>query len=113
MDWPNIRKPGFPLKVEYENTSLKSAFEDGSVQSRNKFTRSRRTFTLQWTYMSDADHTTLFNFITGTCHFSAASFNWTYPGTNTVIEVRAVDGFDTWQWNKGKYWTGSIVLQEV
>lgn len=113
MDFPTIQQPTFPLKIEYENTSIMSEFEDGSVQSRNKFTRSRRTFTISWDFLSQNDYTTLFGFIKNTCKFSALPFNWVNPQSNETIEVRATGGFDTWQLRETNYWSGELTLQEV
>lgn len=113
MNFPNITKPSYPMKVEYQDTSIRSEFEDGSTQSRSKFTRSRRTFYLNWNFLSHAEYTTLFNFIRNTCKFSANAFNWVNPADNTTVEVRVIGGFDGWQLHETSYWSGELTLQEV
>ena len=46
INWPStIPAPTYPFECEYENNSIISKFEDGSQQSRRKFTRSRRKWT--------------------------------------------------------------------
>ena len=37
----SIDPPAWPFECEYENNSIISKFEDGSQQSRRKFTKSR------------------------------------------------------------------------
>ena len=41
ITFPEIRPPSYPIGMEVEDNSLRSNFEDGSMQSRVKFTRSR------------------------------------------------------------------------
>lgn len=113
MDFPNIQKPPYGgLTEEYEDNSLISEFEDGSQQSRKKFTRSRRTYKLSWDFLSNADYQTLKNFIVNQVSHSALAFNWTNPVTNEVIEVRCIE-FPAWTVNNPGYWSGELKLQEV
>ena len=38
ITFPEIRAPSYPIGMEVEDNSLRSNFEDGSMQSRVKFT---------------------------------------------------------------------------
>lgn len=115
--FPNISLPSYPFDEEFEDTTIRSKFEDGSQQSRRKFTRSRRTWTVKWQGLSNSDYVRLKNFIRDEAKFGAVSFMWTNPGSLTspereVIEVRIA--------NVGKFtmstmdrWDGELTLQEV
>lgn len=124
MDFPNIKKPSYSMGVKPENTSIISQFEDGSQQSRQKFTKSRRKFALKWNKLPDADYETLFDFIINQCKFSALPFYWTNPKAKGIdpvthepiyetLEVRITDGFDSWDLTDVTYWQGSLELTEV
>ena len=91
ISFPNtVPNPEYPFKVEYEDNSITSKFEDGTVQSRLKFTRSRRTWTLQWNGLSDTHHSTLDNFVVNQAKHAANIVTWTIPNTNTTVNVRCV-----------------------
>ena len=113
----NIKEPAFPFECEYEDNSIISKFEDGSQQSRRKFTRSRRIWTLRYNHIPRADYLTLMNFISQTVSFSARSFNWV--NTDSIddsqpetVEVR-VTKVGKWTNDALHYWSGSIELTEV
>lgn len=72
----SIDPPAWPFDCEYENNSIISKFEDESQQSRRKFTRSRRKWTLKWKYLPRDQYLALMKFISETVSFSARSFNW-------------------------------------
>ena len=113
----NIKAPAYPFECEYENNSLVTKFEDGSQQSRRKFTRSRRKWTLKWNHIPRSEYLTLMTFISQTVSFSARSFNWvntdslddTHPET---VEVRVTD-VGKWTNDALHYWSGTIELTEV
>ena len=117
-----IPAPSYPFNCEYENNSIISKFEDGSQQSRRKFTRSRRKWTLKWNRLTREEYLTLMNFISQTVFFSAVSFNWinadskddTTQGVSTpeTVEVRVTD-VGKWTNNALHYWSGTIELTEV
>lgn len=113
MDFPNIRKPSYAMGFSPEDNSIASKFEDGSVQSRQKFTRSRRTFKLKWEKLSNADYIALETFIRTQSHFKALPFYWTNPHTSEKILVRYMDGMDSWELVEVNLWSGKIELAEV
>ena len=114
----NIKDPAFPFECEYENNSIISKFEDGSQQSRRKFTRSRRKWTLKWNHIPREHYLILMNFIANTVSFSAKSFNWTNTdslddqGGAEVVEVR-VTNVGKWTNDAMHYWSGTVELTEV
>lgn len=113
----NIKSPAYPFECEYENNSIISKFEDGSQQSRRKFTKSRRKWTLKYNHIPREDYLILMNFISRTVSFSARSFNWV--NTDSIddanperVEVRITD-VGKWSNDAMHYWNGSIELTEV
>lgn len=113
----NIKAPAYPFECEYENNSIISKFEDGSQQSRRKFTRSRRKWTLKYNHIPRSDYLTLMDFIANTVAFSSLSFYW--QNTDSVddehpetVEVRVTD-VGKWSNDALHYWSGSIELTEV
>ena len=113
----DITPPAWPFECEYENNSLITKFEDGSQQSRRKFTRSRRKWTLKWNHIPRSEYLTLMTFISQTVSFSARSFNWintdslddAHPET---VEVR-VTHVGKWTNDALHYWSGTVELTEV
>ena len=76
------RQGQYPITIDTEDPALRSAFEDGSEQTRAKFTRQRRVWTLAWPALSTADRGTLSAFFITTRGGSAA-FLWTDDDSNT------------------------------
>lgn len=111
-----ISAPSYPFKEKLEDNSLRSQFEDGSVQSRRKFTRSRDTYTVTWESMPNSEYQILKSFIKNTVHYSAEKFSWPYPkvsGTttsNVVVRINSVESTECTQLN---YWKVTLELQEV
>ena len=58
-----IPNPEYPLGEDVEDSVLRSNFEDGTVQTRQKFTRVRTTFSVQWGNLPDEHKQTLEIFI--------------------------------------------------
>lgn len=108
----DIVSPSWPFTVEYEDTSITSKFEDGSMQSRSKFTRSRRKWNLKWKNISQTDFDKLMDFVVNTAKFAAHSFMWLVPDTDTRVEVR-ITSVGKWSNDDTVYWNGSLELTEV
>lgn len=114
----SIDPPAWPFDCEYEDNSIITKFEDGSQQSRRKFTRSRRKWTLKWNHLPREKYLTLMNFISQTVSFSSRSFNWTNTdsvddrGGAEVVEVR-ITRVGKWTNDALHYWSGTIELTEV
>ncbi len=114
----SIPAPTYPFECEYEDNSIISKFEDGSQQSRRKFTRSRRKWTLKWDRIERSEYLALMQFISQTVYFSARSFNWINAdskddqGGPETVEVR-ITKVGKWTNDALHYWGGSIELTEV
>jgi phage-related protein len=110
--FPKIANPDYPFTVEPEDNSISSTFEDGTVQSRLKFTRSRDSYQLTWSNMSADDFKKLFSFIKNEAHFRALTFQWTNPLTGDTHEVRCME-FTNLSNTRLNFWSARIKLQEV
>lgn len=112
MNFPStIPNPEYPFKIEYEDNSISTKFEDGTVQSRLKFTKSRRTWTIKWNGMKQAYYDTVEDFIVNQAKHQANAFYWTIPATNTTVFVRCIK-FDS-EMVFINNWNVEIQLQEV
>ena len=124
----NIKAPAFPFDEESENTSIISRFEDGSQQSRSYFTRSRRTWTLQYNNIPQRDYLILMNFVRNIAKFSANAFYWVNVGTIDYTNYKFLNPYqeevlvritNVGKWSNKvdnsvtAFWTGSIELTEV
>ena len=122
--FPDIRAPGWPFVEQHEDTSLRTKFEDGSMQTRSKFTRSRCKWTLHWNNLPRRQYLVLVHFITKVVKFSAKSFIWVNPDSygfvygeeldphREEVEVR-ITRVGEWKNEAMRYWSGDIELTEV
>lgn len=111
MDFPTLPNPEYPFEPEYEDNSITSKFEDGTVQSRRKFTRSRTTWTLQWNGMKQSDFSVLENFVKNIAHFKANTFNWLNIVDNNTYTVRCIEFKSKLKFVD--YWEVELKLQEA
>ena len=112
MNFPtSIPNPEYPFKVEHEDNSITSKFEDGTVQSRMKFTKSRKTWTLKWSGLKQNHYNTLENFIVNQVHHQAAIFGWTNPADNVMYQVRCIKFEGELQFID--YWNVELQFQEA
>lgn len=111
LRFPNLPAPEYPFGEEIENNSLISTFEDGTVQSRRKFTRSRSKYTVKY-ILDTEEYKRLADFIKTKCFYSARRFKWEHPEMKKEIEVRllAVKKAELTKLNR---WTVEIELQEA
>ena len=106
-----------PLYTTIEQISrretLRSPYESGYVQTRTKFTRNIKSWTLSWEHMTKASHTSLTQFFEDTVHAGASSWNWHNPLSGTTYEVRFMED-DLKFTNYGRdYFRGSVKIEEV
>lgn len=111
MDFPTLPNPEYPFEPEYEDNSITSQFEDGTVQSRRKFTRSRTSWTLKWNSMKQSDFSVLENFIKNIACFKANTFNWINPADGKTYTVRSIDFKARLKFVN--YWEVELKLQEA
>jgi hypothetical protein len=90
INWPAITNPVYPLDEGSEDGVIRSQFENGVEQTRLRFTRQRKDYTLKWTRMSAADKATFDTFFDTTTAAGSLSFNWTHPITSVTKEYRFV-----------------------
>lgn len=107
-----IPEPDYPLTITLEDNSISSKFEDGTVQSRRKFTRSRSTYNIQWNSLETEHVNVLLHFIKDVIHFKALTFLWKNPLTGKTQEVRCIEAGDP-QMKFMDRWSVSIKLQEI
>ena len=108
--FPTLPAPAFEIPVDTENPALRSAFEDGNVQTRSKYTKQRRTWSLTWPGMSKANKETLHAFYLTTKGGSQA-FTWTDTEASANVVVRFISFKET-QRTTGR-WAVSVQLEEV
>lgn len=89
--WPSITAPAYGTTEDVEDTSIRSTFEDGTVQARRKYTKSRKTWVLRWDSLTYTEYVTLMDFLQNTIYFSAKAFNWTSPIDGKTYVCRFVE----------------------
>lgn len=110
--FPKIAPPVFPLIEDWEDVGISAGFEDGTEQSRPRFTRSRGTWTLRWTALNDDDYQRLINFWRYEAKGRSNSFIWTNPITGEDFVVRFVEKKE-FQKISPRFWSGEITIREV
>lgn len=118
--FPNISAPSYPLKIQTENNSITSKFEDGTVQSRPKFLRSRRKFVVSWQSLPQNEYLILDDFIRNVVRYSAETFYWKNPATYNIkngigeeyVEVRIINVGDATM-DVLNYWNVELTLEET
>lgn len=112
LTFPKISNPSYPFKIRRESTSITSKFEDGTVQSRTKFTRSRSTFILTWDSLTQEEFDVLDDFIVNSAKFTANSFSWENPVNGFTYTVRCTS-YGEPEMHKLNYWRVNLELTEV
>ena len=113
MSWPSIKNPN-SINVSHIRELIKTNYDTGAVESRPKFTKSRKTFELGWKdkgAMSLADlNLLLAAFDTDL----GSSFTWENPDTQqsyTVIYSKGQVGYVPIEVGSGWY-TVTVSLEE-
>ncbi len=105
------KSPDLPLEENYEENTLRSPMESGVVVTRPRFTRTRKRFTVRYSYLTETEVLSLQNFekqMGGSYPFS-----WTHPRTNTVYQVRFATTLQYRIITNPDMWSVSFSLQEV
>ncbi len=109
--------PAYPIKVELEDSVIRSEFEGGYEQTRQKYTRIRRTFTFHYEHMPTVDKEALMDFILDDAHGGADLFTWDNleDGNNYTVRLAKPPTFIAYiKINSIVYYqTDDIVLREV
>jgi len=107
-NWPSIATPS-TLTDRTRKDQIKTDFAAGYVQSRPKWTRSRKIFDLSWKAMSTGDKTTLETFFENNV---GDTFTWTYPDSGTTYTVRFSDDELSFKYVPVGHWQIDITLEE-
>ena len=111
IKWPDVTLPSYGTTEDVEDTSIRSTFEDGTIQARRKYTKSRKTWVLKWDNMPYSEYVTLMDFLQNTVYFSAKPFEWTstIDGKTYVVRFAEKEAFTSKAVNQ---MTGSITIRE-
>ena len=104
-------KPIFPVPQEKEDSVIKSGKEGGYLQTRQRYTRIRKNFQVQYHNLSTTEMGTLDTF-ENTVKGGADSFTWTHPMTGVVYSVR-LDGTIKFSPTHDNRWDAEFTLDEV
>lgn len=109
--WPDIQNPSTLQETKIKG-QLRSDFENGSVQSAAKWTRSRKKFELSWDSMSKTDKSTLETFFDNNL---GGTFTWTNPADNQEYIVRFAEDEINMSPKLGNinYWKVDLELEEA
>ena len=112
--WPSLSKqPVYPLEETPLDSDglISSSPEAGYIQTRPRFTRTRRTFRPLYKGLSDADKALLDAFYYTETSRGSVVFAWTHPITATSHNVRIKP--ISWQAVRYNQWAATIELEEA
>ena len=108
--WPNIRLPS-SLEETTPDPAIRSEFEDGSVQTRPRFTRMRRRWTLSWANIKKSQYEILRDFYMNQ-KGGSLSFSWPNPMNCVMFTVRFV-GELTAKTTEVDFYAVTVKLEQV
>ena len=113
VNWPS------DISVLYESleeginrATLRAPFEAGYEQTRAKWTRGRRFFTLGWANMKEVSFNSLLTFFGTTVQGGVTSFNWYHP-SGSSYECRFMEDELMMTSNVSGYYSGRVRLRQV
>lgn len=113
IDFPSsIGAPDYPLGETLEDAVIRSNMEDGTVKTRPKFTRNRKTYDVSWGHMTETEKATFQDFFENTLKNGALSFNWTHPSSGKQLTVIMTEP-PSFSLSLLHYWKVSMKVQEV
>ncbi len=87
--WPTLStNPVVPIKETSIRETIRAKYESGYVNTRARWTTSRKKFHLRYEYLNANDFGSLDNFFANTAQGGAVSFSWTHPQTGSSHTVR-------------------------
>lgn len=107
-DWPSIAAPSNIRDINQKG-QIRSDFDAGYVQSRAKWTRTRRKFELSWNAMSNTDKETLMTFFENNL---GDTFAWIHPLSGTSYTVRFTEENIEAKYIPYNRWQVSLILEE-
>jgi hypothetical protein len=111
------KKPNYEPSETLEDSTIRSPFEGGYVQTRARFTRTRENFSFQFRYITNADKVILKNLLNAV-KIGADSFTF-HHWNDTDYTVRFVKSptfscvFRPQDLESSSYWDVQIDLQQV
>jgi hypothetical protein len=88
-DFPTLSDgPVVPIKETTVRETIREKYENGLVNTRSRWTTSRKRFHVRYEYMNANDFGSLDNFFANTAKAGAVSFDWEHPQTGSTHTVR-------------------------
>jgi hypothetical protein len=105
--FPTVKTPASVIP-DYEDRGMASEMDDGSISSRPRFTRSRKTFTTQYTALSYAEMESIMDFYDKYAAGIGNIIDWVNPDPRSkfhgqTFHVRIIQKPDP-QYVPPKYW---------
>ena len=86
MAFPTLTQNPISIDYQHEDATVKTEFEAGYVQARERHTRDRLTFSVAYSKLTAVNRASLL------AHYASVrgsgAFDWTDPDTATVYSVR-------------------------
>ena len=98
------------FKEEIIKPIVKTQFEGNYAQTRPKYTRTTKNFTLKYMFITEADKSTLNAFFET---YRGSSFDWTHPRTSTVHSVRFAEDILKYKYLDVGLYEVSVPLEEI
>lgn len=83
--FPSITAPDYGLDERLYKPQVRQEFEAGYVQSRPRFTRARRRWSLSWSSLPEIEYQALAAFFT---EHQGSAFEWEHPRTHVIHVCR-------------------------
>lgn len=112
LSFPDVIAPSYPLKETFEDNLIKSSMENGVVKTRPRFTKTRRSFELDWQALDNENKEVLEKFFMSKTKCGSLSFKWLHPQSEKSYHVRFSEP-PSFTLKVNEYWQVSIKLQEV
>lgn len=111
ISFPDLT-PDYPLRESFEDNLIKSSMENGTVKTRPRFTKARKSYELSWALLHEDDKNELESFYLSKTKCGSLPFSWMHPSSERSILVRFEEP-PTFTLVHTAYWQVSIKLQEV
>jgi phage-related protein len=79
--------PDYPITEQFENSVIRSNFDGGYVQTRARFSRIRKQWSISYNNLTLANKLLITNFV-ATVNGGADSFTWVNPADSQSYSVR-------------------------
>lgn len=107
-----LPSPVFPIASSPDDPSLRDDFENGMAQTRAKYTRIRRRWTIKYNALTIAQRNTLYAFYLSVLGGSEA-FEWENPEDDETYVVRIISNSYAESLITDKYYAISVLLEAM